>query len=247
MTGMERDQHAPRTPHNAVATQLPTPDAVSTFLLANPGFLQVFLTDRLPMLADSLGVTRRRDGVVDLQAERVERLRRDLETTRAQTQSIIDASRANQSSMRRTHEAVVALMEAGRFEQLIETIGTDLAVILGLDTVCLLVESPPEGGVAERVCGVRVVEPGTTDALLGKNGVRLRADIAGEEAVFGPMAGIVRSDALLRVPITEEAPPAVLALGSRDAAMFSPEMATELLEFLARALGRCIAGWLAAS
>jgi uncharacterized protein YigA (DUF484 family) len=72
----------------------------------------------------------------------------------------------------------------------------------------------------------------------------LESDTAGEEALFGAGAGLVRSQAVVRLNVSPEAPACALALGSRDPEMFHPGMRTELVGFLGRVLERCIRSWL---
>jgi len=63
--------------------------------------------------------------------------------------------------------------------------------------------------------------------------------------VYTPLfARLVRSQALIRLNVSPEVPPCVLALGSRDPEMFHPGMRTELVGFLGRVLERCIRSWL---
>ena len=62
--------------------------------------------------------------------------------------------------------------------------------------------------------------------------------------IFGAGAGLVHSEALLRLDIGGKAPDALLALGSRCDGAFDDGQGTELLGFLARVLEICFRGWL---
>ncbi|MDP6342143.1 MAG: DUF484 family protein, partial [Alphaproteobacteria bacterium] len=109
-------------------------------------------------------------------------------------------------------------------------------------------------GVAEDVVRIRRAqhgvdrhpdEAGAVDALMGEGtAVHLDGDSAGDRRVFGPAAGLVRSQALVRLSASPGAPPGLLALGSRDGARFQPGQGTELLGFLARLLERLLQAWL---
>jgi uncharacterized protein YigA (DUF484 family) len=68
--------------------------------------------------------------------------------------------------------------------------------------------------------------------------------VEGDAMVFGPGAGLVSSDALLRLSISSTTPTALLALGAREPGQFHPGQGTELLTFLARVVESCIRGWL---
>ena len=74
------------------------------------------------------------------------------------------------------------------------------------------------------------------------NREQLLASARGE--LFGAAAGLVRSEALIRLSIGDATPEALLALGSRDAEHFQEGQGTELLGFLARVVEGSIRGWL---
>ena len=75
------------------------------------------------------------------------------------------------------------------------------------------------------------------DTLLG-------TDIQGDPALFGEAAGLVRSQALLRLSFSRSAPLGLMCIGTRTADTFQPGLGTELLTFLARTLEITIAQWL---
>lgn len=183
-------------------------------------------------------------GVVDLQAFMVERLRGDIRTLKEQQRELIATTRANLNSQNRIHAAVLFLLDARNFEQLIQTIATDLAVLLDLDVACLAVESNGLDIPHVHRTGVRVVEPGRIDGWLGTRDVLLAADTPGDPELFGPGAGLVRSQALIRLQISSETPEGLLAFGSREPDMFHQGQGTELVCFLARVVERCIRSWL---
>jgi len=74
--------------------------------------------------------------------------------------------------------------------------------------------------------------------------VVLAADTPGDPELFGPGAGLVRSQALIRLQISSETPEGLLAFGSREPDMFHQGQGTELVCFLARVVERCIRSWL---
>ena len=215
---------------------------VADYLRRNPDFLAEH-----PGLLDVLTPPQRvsGDGVVDLQSVMIERQRsvlRDLEGAHA---DLITTGRTNLAAQSRVHEAVLAMLVARSFEHLIEIVTSDLAFMLDLDAVTLAVEQSEQGLPPVRLGGVLQLEADTVDALLGPGrGARLRQDIEGDPAIFGAGAGLVASEALIRLDISPATPPAMLALGSRQPEHFHPGQGTELLGFLAGALERCIRTWL---
>lgn len=228
-------------PKGPAGPAAPTADEIAAFLAANPGFLDAHPEILAQLMAPA---TTRPDGVVDLQAVMVDRLRGEATRLRDEQRSLISASRANQNTQNRVHAAILFLLDAESFEHLIQTINTDLSVLLDLDMSVLLVESDGRSLPHAEQSGVRVVGEGFTDQYLGNRDVALAGNIAADEALFGGGAGLVRSQALVRLNVSSEAPPCILALGSREPDMFHTGMRTELISFLARVLERCIRSWL---
>ena len=217
-------------------------DEVATFLARHPEFFAEH-----PELLDSLRAPapENGDGVVNLQHFLVDRLRQQLADSTCAHDNLVAIGRANLTIQARVHRAVLALLSARSFEHLIETVAIDLAVILDLDVVALGVEQAAEGLPPVRMEGLVQLEPGTVDTLIGRGrSVTLVDRTDGQVALFGAAAGLISSQALVRLQISRKTPPALLALGSRHAKQFHEGQRTELLTFLARALERCIRAWL---
>jgi len=215
---------------------------VADYLRRNPDFLV-----RRPELLDALRPPARDcgDGVLDLQQFMVERLRHDLAEMVAARDTLVATGRGNLTAQARVHKAVLALLDARSFEHFIETLTTDVAVILDLDAITIGVEQTKDNGTRTQVAGVCRLEPNMVDSLLGpRQAIVLRAGIAGDPAIFGAAAGLVHSDALIRLSISPATPAALLALGSRNAEHFQPGQSTELMCFLARVMEISIRGWL---
>ena len=218
-----------------------TPEEVSAYLREHPDFL-VQHADLVHHLTPP-SIDRGR-GVVDFQAFMVERLRSELHQLKDQQRELIGTARANVNSQNRIHAAVLFLLEARSFEQLIQIITTDLAILLDLDVACLVVESNGQDIPHTHISGVRVVEEGTVDLCLGTADVVLNADIHGDPEIYGPGAGLVRSEALIRLQVSSETPEGFLAFGSREPDTFHSGQGTELVNFLARVVERVIRSWL---
>ena len=220
----------------------PTAAQVANFLRRNPNFL----AEQPDLLTELMPPARvQGDGVVDLQQVMVERLREKVESMTKARDALVHAGRSNMAAQSRVHTAILALLGARSFEHLIETCTTDLAVILNLDAVTLGVERQTSDVPPLRLGGLCQLEPDTVDSLIGRGRkLILHGDIEGSPAVFGKAAGLVASQALIRLEISPQTPPALLALGSRRADQFHPGQGTELLAFLAAALEQCIRAWL---
>ena len=205
------------------------------FLTGHPDLLEVLAP---PVSHDG-------NGVLDMQAFMVERLQREVGEEREREGALVAAGRSNLVSQGRVHAAILSLLEARGFAELIEKVTTDLAALLDVDVAALCIEAG--AGESPRASGtaIRVIETGAVDALIGRGRECLvGSDSADAAALFGEAASLVKTLALVRVRIRGEGPAGLLALGSRDPGRFHPGQGTELLAFLGATLGLAIGGWL---
>jgi uncharacterized protein YigA (DUF484 family) len=214
---------------------------VAEYLRQHPDFLaehpEALDGQRLPEKAAG--------GVVDLQQFMLERLRRDVTRLRTEQDDLLANSRDNLSTQARVHDAVLALLEAQSLAGLVEIVTTDLAIILDVDVVTLCLERNSALALQSRVAGVQLLDPGVIDQVIGSGrDVLLRDEVEGDARVFGGAAGLVRSDALLRLHFDEAAPLGLIAFGTRHPGYFDSGQGTELLGFLARILEHCVRSWL---
>jgi uncharacterized protein YigA (DUF484 family) len=219
---------------------------VVRFLRENPDFLE-----RYPQLLSVIRAPERQfedadeagGEVVDLQGAMLSRMRSELAQREKQSSELIDASRANLQSQNRVHAAVIAILSARSLDHMIEILTIDLAGLLNVDAVALCLE----GGMVTPTSahGLRVVPVGTIDKILDvSRTVSLRENVEGDRRIYGEAAGLVRSEAMLRLSVREDAPCALLAMGSREPDRFHTGQGSELLTFLARILEHSIRTWL---
>lgn len=218
-----------------------TAEDVLRFLKDNPKFLQ-----QHPEAVDLLIPPKAAQGkgVADFQSYMIQRLKADKQDVLSSTKEIVETSRANMNNQQRIHRAVLLLLEADNFDAFIQTITMDLANILDVDISVLVVEANGRDIPHVHTTGIRVIPGGTVDKwMLGKN-VLLQDNISGIEAIYGGGATLVRSQILLRVDISMNTPPAILAFGSRNPDMFQDGQATDQILFLARVIERSFRAWL---
>jgi uncharacterized protein len=205
------------------------------FLVRNPEFLTVLTPPAL----------QHGDRVVDMQSFMLQRQRQELERLQRQHGELLGTSRANLTSQARVHSAALALFGARSFEQLIQTVMTDLAVMLDADVATIGVESAEPMKPKLRNQGVQILRPGTVEELFGpEREVVLLDEIEGDPMLFGDGAGLVRSAALLRLRVSAKSPAGLLAIGTRAPGHFHASQGTELLNFLGRTVAITIAQWL---
>jgi uncharacterized protein YigA (DUF484 family) len=218
------------------------PREVAAYLRQNPDFL-----DRHPDVLQWLRAPARDigDGVLDFQHFMLERLRHDYARLQDERKNLIATSRGNLASQCRVHKAVLAMLRASSFEQLLQIVTTDLAILIDVDVITLGVESTASHTSRLPLNGIHLLRSGTVDKLLGPNRDGLLCtDIHGDPALFGEAAGLVRSQALLRLSFGRSAPVGLMCIGTRNPDTFQPGLGTELLSFLARTLEISIAQWL---
>ena len=239
---MEQQGQSESRVETDTAPRAATTDEVLAYLTRHPGFLADH-PDLVSVLTPP--EHRRGAGVVDMQQFMLQRLQSDLARLKSQQRALISTSRSNLTSQTRIHAAVLAIVGASSFEQLIQTVTTDLAVLLDVDVVTLCVESDTGPLPRPPLPGVLLLPSGEVDRLLGADKDALLEDeVRGDPALFGAGAGLVQSEALLRLTIGSHAPAGILALGSRRPHKFKAGQGTELLCFLAQALEITIAQWL---
>lgn len=208
------------------------------FLARRPDLLRHLLTPTVPPVAD---------GVVDLRERIMEKLRGEVGRLSDQQQLLVDATRSNMINLRRVHAAVLHLLSCRGLEAMVGAITGDLAVLLDLDAAALVIEQP-DGPIASiGPAGLGMAPYGTINRLMGRADVALQSDILGSVQVWGHQAGLIRSQALVRLRIGGDGadnPPGLLAFGSQDPEMFHPGQATDLLLFLSGVVERVIASYL---
>jgi uncharacterized protein len=215
---------------------------VIAYLREHPDFLGRH-PDALPLLrAPSRGTD---DRVLDFQHFLLDRFRHDLGKLQDEQKSLIALSRGNLASQSRVHKATLAMLKATSFEHLLQILTMDLAVLIDVDVVILGVESTAARTTRMPVHGIHLLRSGMVDQLLGPDrDVLLFADNKGDPTLFGGAAGLVRSQALLRLSFARSGPSGLICIGTRKAGTFHPGLGTELLSFLARAVEITIAQWL---
>ena len=213
---------------------------VLEFLKKNPKFLA-----QNPQAVDLLHPPKSGDRKVkDFMSFMVERLKQDKEKVVTTARTLVENARSNMNNQQRIQNVVLRLLEARTFEEFIEIITMDMATMLDTDICVLVVESDGTDIPHIHTSGIRMVPAGTIDKWMGGKNSLLQANISGIEVIYGGAYTLVQSQALLRVDISMETPPAILAFGSRDPMAFEEGQATEQISFLARVVERQFRAWL---
>ncbi len=224
-------------------------EQVGDFLAENPDFLARNPDVLKSMIAPSRwnGGEGSGQGIADMQQFMLEQLRGEIDNLRDCAQDVIETSRTNMSIQMRTHTAVLALLSAKSFEQMLRVIDDDFSLLLDIDVAVIGFEPSfdPANPFAASVAApsVRRLAKGDTDRFIGaEQDVALIRDMDDDGTIFGEAAGLAQSAAIARIRPGHYSPMGFLALGSRGS-VFYPGQGTEMIGFLARVLERCIDRW----
>ncbi len=181
--------------------------------------------------------------VVDFQSIMLEKLKADKNKVTKVHKELIENARANMSNQTRIHTAILVALEAESFEELVEVVTQDLPVLLDIDTINIVIESSDEIPFVKNQ-GIRFVKEGAITRWLSTGDALLQSDIHGDEELFGAGAGLVRSQALIRLEVSEKTPFGLIAFGSRNPQFFYPDQAVDQAGFLIQVIERLIRIWL---
>jgi uncharacterized protein YigA (DUF484 family) len=177
--------------------------------------------------------------VRDLQRFVIDRLSVENASLRAERDALM-ATRASAARLGDGARGVILdLIDARSFEEAIAAV-TGAASAFGADCAALCVEGD---GVAAQAQGVRLIPPGTVNAVLGADGSGAILS-GGGRILLGANGGDCKSLAAFRLRIGRETPAAIYVLGARTEGRFEGEDAVADLSYFARALERAIRAWL---
>lgn len=231
----------------------PPPDEqqILTYLRQHPEFLSEHpdLFEVLTPPAQQHG-----RGVIDFQYYAIDNLRRGMRHMKDRFHGLVTSARENLSVQQQVQRAVLSVVRARTLEELLEVLTTDLVRWFDVDVVRLALESDMAGTTEtyyheDNYSGICFVPPGTSNAALLGESVRLIADTQGEppigfEMVFADCSSLVRSAAFVRLELPTIRRPAILAFGVRHAERFHPHQGGDLLHFLGEVmsliLDRCL-------
>lgn len=191
---------------------------VGTYLAAHPAFLAEH-----PTLYRTLAPPRRVHG--DRLADHMAAM---LALARAETGTVAEAAGTARDLMLRAAGAAVSLIGA---PDPLAVVAHEWPALLGLDHATLAAEGPPDRNR-------RDLPAGTLARLLGPRDLLVRDLPLAEAAnLHGEAAGVIRRDALIRLPGNM---PRLLILGARDPACIPTAGSGGALRLLATALARAL-------
>lgn len=218
------------------AGEVPTVQQVAAFLGRNPDFF----VQHGELLRHMTPPSRWGDGpVVDLQTRRLAVLKEEMAGLRECAVSVIETSRVNLATQARTHAAVLRLLEADSFEELLRVVSDELPELLGVDVARIALEAAGEA-VDAMPDDVAVLPLGAVASLLDGEEALLLPLITDDGTLFGGLADEIASAALVKLPREEGAIPGLLVFGAVAEDTFQPRQGTELVRFIAEVVARCL-------
>ena len=222
--GMERDEARPA---------LHWPE-VRAFLQANP---ELLTADRELLETLSL-VAIAPNKVVDFGRAALGKLAEKAKRESGARQAVEQLARANFAAQAQTHAVVVDLLESRNHADLARRLDEGAKARFGLVGAVIALDGPDAVPF-----GWRKLDDGGVDYLLGEDGLAGLGPEFVSEALFGDIAGSVKSAAVVRMALWSPARHAVVAFGSPEPDGFTPEMGAELVAFLARVVERTAERW----
>jgi uncharacterized protein YigA (DUF484 family) len=219
----------------AESSSLMTGD-VRDYLLEHPDFLT-----SNPDLLSALTPPRQRfdDGVQDFQHYMLANLQKGIGKIRDERDHAFHLLQEHMHRQSRMNVATLSLLEASSFKSMLRVIESDFPLLLDHEVVDIVAE---EGG--SPLPGVQRVEEGFVQEWLPDRDIILEGEIYGVLELYGRRASRIRSQVLVRLSISSEAPPAMLILGHREPIYYSSGLATEQILHMAALIELCTRKWL---
>ncbi len=221
------------------------PETVKAYIRAHPETI----TDDPDLLCALVPESYACEGAaLDVQSFAIDHLKSQGKELIRQRDRAFDTLRQNSAAARITENAVLTVLEARNFEDMVRIVTKQIGPMIQADHIVLCIEE--FDGMGDDLAtieglGVRVVPECAVDAALGEVGNSvLRSNAKGIKTLFGPCAEDIRSYAFVRLAISPEAPPGLMAIGSRRADTFHPSQGADMLEFLGSVIERQIGSWL---
>ena len=193
------------------------------------------------------------DNIIDMRGIAMQRLEARLDRLEDTHRSVIAAAYDNLAGTQQVHRAILALLEAPKFDTFLAALENEVAGILRLDAVRLLLETKDTAGdpTLDRFATVLGIVPaGFAQGYLGQSRpsgriVTLRGLPGGSPLpVYGALSPEIRSEACLRLDLGEGRLPGLLLMGARDESLFSAQQGTDLMVFFTEVFERVMRRWL---
>jgi uncharacterized protein YigA (DUF484 family) len=212
------------------------PGDVRDYLTEHPDFLAEnddLLTALVPPMRD------RGAKVEDFQRFMLTRLQDNFLAIKDEHDDLLRLMQDHMQRQNRVNAALLAMLDAETFADLLRTLAEDGALLLDHAAVRLFLAS--DGVIDEGDYGsLRVVPPDFIGRWLVGRDLVLEEQTQAAPDLFGELEDEIRSRALIRLSFAPGVPQGLLALGHSDPFYYSTGLATEQVETLAAVFERCV-------
>jgi len=223
-------------PSTSTVNSTISPSAVRDFLKENPAFL----TENPELLETATAANGPETNVVDFAAAQANVFRRRYESLKSNHLSLIRAGRENQGHLDELRSVLMQLIRVSSIPAVVSTILETYGRKFQVPFVVLGIEANRNETGEFHVDQFRRLTPGSVERLMGDYD-KVLSPIAGQEAIiFVDNADEVQSCALYRLSIGMQRRPGVLAFGTTETGIFSPDQADDLISILCSAAGAAL-------
>ncbi len=147
-------------------------------------------------------------------------------------------ARANFAAQAQTHAGVIDLLEARNHADLARRVDDMARLRFGLAAGVVALEGPGQAPP-----GWAPLVEGQVDLILGPRRLARMGVVPTALGLFGALAPVIGSVAMVRLAIWQPARQGVVAFAALDSEAFTDDMGEELVSFLARVLERTAERW----
>ena len=215
-------------------------DDVRDYLLRHPSFFE----DNDDVLASLVPKEHRNgDHVEDFQRYRLMRLQDTFAAIRDEHDDLMHLMQEHLQRQNRLNVATLSLFDAPDFESVLTFVTRDLRLLLDLEAVGLFLEARDSLELGDHG-GLQIVPEGFIERFMAGRDIALEEQDSASPALFGSACADTRSQALIRLSLGGNFPPALLALAHRETMYFATGLATEQMECLGAVVERCLGRFL---
>jgi uncharacterized protein YigA (DUF484 family) len=223
-------------PSTSTVNSTISPSAVRDFLKDNPAFL----TENPELLETAAGIDGQKTNVVDFAAAQANVFRRRYESLKSNHLSLIRAGRENQGHLDELRSVLMQLIRVSSIPAVVSTILETYGRKFQVPFVVLGIEANRNETGEFHVDQFRRLTPGSVERLMGDYDKVLSPSAGQEAIIFVDNADEVQSCALYRLSIGMQRRPGVLAFGTTETGIFSPDQADDLISILCSAAGAAL-------
>lgn len=191
------------------------------------------------------------ENIVDLRAIAMERLEARFDRLEDTHRTVIAAAYDNLAGTNQVHRAILRILEADSFADMLTCLTGEVADILRIDAIRLVLESETPENENEFGTAVVLMPEGFVDGYvtLGRNvparAVTLRPAHKVSSTLYAGLGRDIQSEACLQLDLGADRLPGLLVMGAEDPQQFTPQQGTDLLTFFAGVFERTLRRWLA--